>query len=162
MNYDIDRPSARDIATGTRWVIGGAALVLVAAIAIGAMWVFGWGWFARSTAEFRGETAALEQILADPDRRITAYEHFFNLCGSIQGHEDTIRALRTELETTDPSDARREQIEGAITANQAARDQKIREYNLDARRDYTIGQFRDADLPHELDIDTEETSCTAR
>lgn len=158
--YEIERPSARQIATGTRWVIGGAALALVLVIAIGTMWVFGFGWFQRSTADFRGETAALEDILADPDRRISAYEHFFDLCASIQGHEDTNRALRTELEG-DPSESRAEQIQGAITANQAQRDGKIRQYNVDAAASYTVGQFRDANLPDQLSIETEETTCVS-
>lgn len=156
--YDIERPTARQIARGTRWVIGGVALGLVVLMLIGSMWIFGWGFFQRATADFRGETAALEEILADPDRRITAYEHFFDLCASIQGHEDTIRALKAELET-DPSDSRREQIQGAITVNQAQRDSKIRQYNSDASMDYTVGQFQDADLPHQLDVAKEATTC---
>lgn len=159
--YDIERPSARAIATGTKWVIGGAALVLVVTLTIAAMAIFGVGWFQRSTADFRGETAALEDILADPNRRISAYEHFFDLCASVQGHEVTIRALEVELEDPATTDKRAEQIRGAVTANQAARDSKILEYNVDASRDYTIGQFRDADLPHKLDINEEETTCTA-
>lgn len=156
--YDIERPSARQIAAGTRWVIGGAALAILVAVVIASMAVFGWGWFQRSTADFRGETAALEDILADPNRRISAYEHFFDLCASIQGHEDTIRALDAELDT-DPSESRVEQIQGAITANKAQRDSKIRQYNSDAAQGYTIGQFRDANLPDHLDIDAEETVC---
>lgn len=158
--YDIERPSARQIATGTRWVIGGAALLLVVGLLIAGMAVFGVGWFQRSTADFRGETAALEDILADPNRRISAYEHFFDLCASIQGHEDTIRALEAELET-DPSESRTEQIQGAITANRAQRDGKIRQYNVDASQHYTVGQFRDANLPNQLDVDTEETTCVS-
>lgn len=158
--YEFERPSARQIATGTRWVIGGAALALVVALVIGAMAVFGVGWFQRSTADFRGETAALEQIKANADNRISAYEYFFDLCASVQSHEDTIRALETEL-AGDPSESRAEQIRGAITANQAQRDGKIRQYNSEAARDYTTGQFRDADLPAELNTDTEETTCTA-
>lgn len=156
--YDIERPSARQVATGTRWVIGGAALVLVVALVIGGMAVFGVGWFQRSTADFRGETAALEQIKADADNRISAYEYFFDLCASVQGHEDTIRALEAEL-AGDPSEDRAEQIQGAITANRAQRDAKIRQYNSEASKDYTTGQFRDADLPAELSIDAEETTC---
>lgn len=157
---DFERPSAREIATGTRWVIGGAALAIVVAIVVAAMAVFGFGWFQRGTADFRGETAALEDILADPNRRISAYEHFFNLCASIQGHEDTIRALEAELETG-PSGSRVEQIQGAITANRAQRDGKIRQYNSDASMSYTVGQFRDANLPNQLDINTEETVCVS-
>lgn len=158
MYDEIERPSARQIATGTRWVIGGAALALVVAMVIGAMWIFGFGLFQRATADFRGETAALEEILADPDRRITAYEHFFDLCASVQGHEDTIRALQSELDSG-VSDSRAEQIRGVITVNQAQRDGKIRQYNSDASMEYTVGQFRDAKLPHQLDVTKEETTC---
>lgn len=139
-------------------VLGAVAITVTLVIAT--MAVFGVGWFQRSTAEFRGETAALEDILADPDRRISAYEHFFDLCASIQGHEDTIRALETEL-AGDPSDSRREQIQGAITANQAQRDGKIRQYNTDAAQDYTVGQFRGADLPDRLDTNDKETTCAS-
>lgn len=159
--YDLERPRPRHIATGVKWVIGSVALVMVVVMVIASMSIFGWGWFQRSTADFRGETAALEEILADPDRRITAYEHFFDLCASIQGHEDTIRALETELEG-DPSESRAEQIQGVITVNQAQRDSKIRQYNSDASMEYTVGQFRDANLPHELDVSKEATTCTAR
>lgn len=158
--YDIERPSARQIATGTRWLIGGAALAIVVALVIGGMAVFGVGWFQRSTADFRGETAALEQIKANADNRISAYEYFFDLCASIQGHEDTIRNLRTELDG-DPSEKRREQIHGAITVNQSQRDGKIRQYNSEASKDYTAAQFKDADLPDRLDINTKETTCAS-
>ena len=160
MSYDFDPPSAKQVATGARWFIATLVLALLAAVVIGSMAIFGWGWFQRSTADFRGETAALEQIKADPDSRISAYEHFFNLCASIQGHEDAIRALQAELDGG-PSESRAEQIRGAITANQAKRDGKIRQYNADASKDYTVGQFRDANLPHQISTDSEETTCTA-
>lgn len=142
---------------------GGKAIVLSAiaiavVIAIGLIGVYGFGWFQRSTADFRGETAALEDIQADPNSRISAYNHFFSLCQSIQSHETTIKSLEAELEQG-VSDSRKEQIRGAITANKSQRDSKINEYNSDARRDYTVGQFRDADLPSELDISAEETTC---
>lgn len=148
------------VSRGALAVIAGGAVALTVVILFASMYIFGWGMFQRATADFRGETAALEDILADPDRRISAYEHFFDLCASIQGHEDTIRALETEL-AGDPSDKRREQIQGAITVNQAARDGKIREYNSDASQSYTVGQFRDANLPDQLDINTEETTCVS-
>lgn len=142
----------------SKWTVGALVGGLLVAVLVGSMWIFGWGMFQRTTADFRGETAALEEILADPDRRITAYEHFFDLCASIQGHEDTIRALQSELDGG-VSDSRAEQIRGAITVNQSQRDGKIRQYNLDASKDYTVGQFRDANLPHQLDVTKEETTC---
>lgn len=137
------------------------AAIIVVIMVFGSMWMFGWGFFQRATADFRGETAALEQIKADPNSRISAYEHFFGLCASVQGHEDTIRALQTELDGQ-PSESRAEQIRGAITANQAQRDGKIRQYNNDAAKDFTVGQFRDADLPERLDVDKEVTECASQ
>lgn len=141
--------------------IGLWAFALVVLMVFGSMWIFGWGFFQRATADFRGETAALEQIKADPDSRISAYEHFFSLCASIQGHEETIKALQRELDEGHASESRAEQIRGAITANRSQRDSKIREYNVDAARGFTIGQFRDADLPSRLDIEAEETECVS-
>lgn len=164
-DFDDERPTrsetARAVASTFRWVIGGAAIVLVLITVIGAMWIFGFGFFQRSTADFRGETAALEEILADPHNRITAYDHFFSLCASVQSAEGTIRALELELETTEPSEARVEQIQGALTANRSRRETLINEYNADASRDYTVGQFRDADLPDRLNVSDEETTCTS-
>lgn len=141
-------------------LITGGVAVLLALILFGSMWIFGWGMFQRATADFRGETAALEQIKADPNSRITAYEHFFNLCTAVQSHEGTILALEEEL-AGDPSDSRREQIQGAITANKSQRDALIRRYNNDANKDYTAGQFRDADLPDQLNINKEVTECVS-
>jgi hypothetical protein len=150
--------SMRDVGTGLRWLVAICAVVLVAMMIVGSMSIFGWGAFKRATADFRGETAALEAILADPDRRISAYDHFFNLCQAIQSHETTIKALEAE-EEGGVSNSRREQIRGAITANRSQRDSKINQYNSDASRGYTIGQFRDANLPDRLDRTTEETTC---
>lgn len=119
--------------------------------------VFAFRWF---TAEPRGALDAREQILADGDFRIAAYNHFFGLCSSVQAQEDREVSLTAELET-DPSEARRAQIQAALTAVRAQRAELIRTYNADAAKDYTSGQFRDADLPYQLDIDSEETQCVA-
>lgn len=116
-------------------------------------------YFQRGTADFRGETSELEQLKADPAHRISARQYFFDTCTQVQGFEDTIRALRTELEG-DPSESREEQINGAITANQAQRDNLIRDYNGHAQN-FTFQQFRSADLPERLEVDAESTKCVA-
>ncbi len=43
----------------------GSLGVLVLAIVIGSMWIFGWGLFQRSTANFRGETEQIEKTKAN-------------------------------------------------------------------------------------------------
>lgn len=133
-------------------------IISLAGIVVGA--ILGIGYLQRGTADFRGETAALEQIYADPNSRLTAYDYFFRACASVQSFESTINALEQELET-DPSDSRVEQIQGAITANRSARASAIHDYNAKASQDYTVGQFRDSNLPHQLDENEEQTQCVA-
>lgn len=117
----------------------------------------GWGlWWA--SADLRGATEARDQTLGSGDFRIAAYEHFFGLCSSVQSQEGRIEVLELELEDG-PSTARDEQVRASLSAVQAQRLELIAEYNQDARADYTRGQFRDGDLPYELDPDNEETTC---
>lgn len=81
------------------------------------------------------------------DMRIGAYNHFFDLCASIQADEASINAQSDLLtDTTDGNDASR--ITQNIAALQANRGRSIATYNADAAKDYTIGQFRDSDLPY--------------
>lgn len=147
------------------WRVSGLAIalgvvVLATLIALGSMAIFGWGFFQRTTADFRGETAQREQVHADPDYRIAAYEHFFDLCATVQSNEDTLANLNTELHAG-PSADREEQLYATITAVRNARNEAIREYNADARKSETRAAFLDSDLPYQLDPSEEHTTCTA-
>jgi hypothetical protein len=146
--------TAKHISGGVLAIIGGFVLLLLLAT----MWVFGWGFFAQQTAEFRGETQKREQVEASGAFRVGAYDHFFDLCTSVQSNEATIDALTDELDTN-PSAARKEQINASLTALRANRATSIAQYNNDASKDYTIGQFRDAGLPPRLDATSEVTTC---
>lgn len=139
--------------------LGLVALVLVGVVllVLSTMWVFGFGFFSRATADFRGETEAIEQTRADGDFRISAYNRFFDLCSAVQADEDRIAAQRQELELA--SESRAEQIRANITALQGSRAEKIRTYNADASKDFTVGQFRDSNLPYQLNINDESTTC---
>lgn len=150
----------KGISAGVAALVGAAAVVLVAGIAVGAMWVFGWGMFQQSTAEHRGETAQKEQVRADPDYRIAAYERFFDLCASVRSDEATIANLEEEL-ADDPTAERESQIKASLTAVRSNRSETINEYNADARKSETAAAFRSSDLPYQLDPDSEETRCTA-
>lgn len=105
---------------------------------------FGWGWI---TAGPTGQLEARQDILSG-DTRIAAYNHFHNLCASIQGNEGQIDELEATLETI--SDEGRDRILVSIAGVRGARHQAIAQYNADASKDYTIGQFRDLDLPYKL------------
>ncbi|TQJ05884.1 hypothetical protein [Amycolatopsis cihanbeyliensis] len=139
--------------------IGFGAIAIVGILVLGLMWTFGWGWFSQTTAEARGETSQREQTVADGGYRIASYEHFFDLCAGIQGKERTIARLEAERETADTR--RVERIEATLTALRSGRDASIHSYNADARKRGTTGQFRASELPYQLDVDEEETSCEA-
>ena len=120
--------------------------------------MFGFGWFSRWTAEWRGGTAATEIVHADPNYRIAAYEHFFDLCAQVQSTEAGIRAQLDELDT-DPPEARRVQIQANITAARKVRAELINQYNADATKEDTQANFLASSLPYHLNITTEETQC---
>ena len=105
---------------------------------------FGWRW---ATAGPSGQLEAREEILSGPNR-IAAYNHFFNLCASIQGNEVQLEALNAQLGQASPDD--RDRVLSSIAGVTAARGSAIAQYNADAGKDYTIGQFRDLDLPYQL------------
>lgn len=107
---------------------------------------FGWRW---ATAGPKGELAAREQILSGANR-ITAYNHFFNLCASIQTNEAQLDGFFNEFALYEAGTDDYARVATNITGVQAARAGGINQYNADANKDYTIGQFRDLDLPYQL------------
>jgi hypothetical protein len=140
----------RTIVQETWFWVAMAGVLLIAILAV--IFVIRW-----TSADARGQLQAREQILSGK-ARIAAYNHFFDLCAAVQSDEASIVSLNQEL-TTGPSESRREQIQASLTALRAARVEKINSYNADARKDYTIGQFRDLQLPYTINKAERETSC---
>ena len=159
-----DDYSARDLAgVGARYgalATAVAALAIVVVLAVGAMALFGFGLFNRSTADFRGTNSQIEQTKGDGTYRIGAYERFYGLCASVQDDEASIDSLKEELKTDPPAD-RVVQINASLTALRSNRAENINRYNADARKSATLAQFKASDLPHELDKTAEETTCAA-
>lgn len=120
--------------------------------------VYGGGFLQRMTADFRGETSQIEQTQADANYRISAYDQFYDKCSGVQSLESKIKNLTGELEATD-EEKRKSVLNTSITASKNKRAEMINEYNADARKEATRGQFRASDLPYELSEDEEETSC---
>lgn len=131
------------------------AMVILAIIVIAATFgVVRW-----VSAPTRGKLAAREQIQSGASR-IAAYNHFFDLCAAVQAQEGALAASYAELQTAVGKDAERVRIN--ITGLTAQRSRSVAQYNADARKDYTIGQFRASGLPYELPatfIKGETTSC---
>jgi len=118
--------------------------------------VFAFGWFQKTTANFRGEVGQAEKILADPNYRIAKYDHFFDLCATIKAKEATIENLQGERETA--TDKRKEQINSTIMAIKSQRAESIQEFNADSAKEETAAHFKASGLPYRLDI-KEETEC---
>lgn len=131
------------------------AIVLLFLIA-----VYGFGFLQRSTADFRGETDQIEDTKANSDYRIAAYDHFYDTCAGVQSLEGKIGNMSEELAQTD-SAQRKDILNASLTASKNKRSELITEYNADARKEATEGQFRSSDLPYELNENEEETVCVA-
>lgn len=157
-------PRTRDVAReGARfsvWTMILGALLLVVVVLTSAMWIFGFGFFQRETADFRGETAERERVLADPDYRIANYEHFFDLCVAVQNKEAMIRSQEEELNTNPPA-TRVAQINANLGALRASRESLINRYNADAMKHDTRGRFQASNLPFQLNPNDEETQCAS-
>ncbi|MEK7620795.1 MAG: hypothetical protein AAB395_00385 [Patescibacteria group bacterium] len=142
--------------------IASVIAIFLVAILIASMQIFGWGFFQRSTADFRGKTGQIEQTKANPDYRIAAYDHFYDLCGSIQAEEDQIGNIQKRPASgTTAGGFTQQQKDSILLAHQNSRAELIRQYNADARKADTLAHFRASDLPYQIEIDNEETTCSA-
>jgi hypothetical protein len=149
-----------DASKVTRWSI---AAGLLAVLVVGSIWVagiFGFGWLSNETADFRGKVAQHNQIEANGAYRIAAYDTFYNECASVQTAQAAITNTEIALKaTTDP--ARKVQLQANLLALKNTLAQAVAQYNVDARKAGTLGQFRASDLPFTID-QTEEITCTAK
>lgn len=108
--------------------------------------------FRYFTADARGQVE-MEERVQSGDFRQHSYDHFYNLCVEVQSaqaeHEQQLRVLEG-LESGTPQYNRAVRAEAA----QRARIERLaREYNTDARREETVGQFRANDLPERIEMD---------
>lgn len=130
------------------WVIG---LVVLVSVISGVLWGVG-----VLGADVKGRGEARKQIKS-ADFRIAAYDHFYNLCASIQANEISLGAQEDALAGATGDD--RERIAANVAGLRATIGGSIAQYNVDARKSYTVGQFKSSDLPYQLDQTTKGTSC---
>ncbi len=95
-----------------------------------------------------GAVDAVEQIQSGANR-ISAYNHFFDLCAGVRADEVSLDAQHFQLQNT-TDEFQRTRVLTNITGLMGHRAGLIEEYNANARKDYTVGQFRDSDLPYRL------------
>lgn len=141
-----------------------AALIVslvLAPFVIAGFVIYGGGFTKLFSGDFRGDVGVNEEISADADYRIAAYEWFFDQCAAVQTKEAELAAAQAELEAEGLSDYRRQQLNTNITAITSARAELVNEYNAEAQKEDTAANFLASDLPHELDLNDEETTCAA-
>lgn len=132
-------------------------LIPVGVIAFGLAIMFLSGSLSMLTAPFRGEVDKVEQIEGDGGYRIDSNDKFYDLCGDIASKQDEIELLQEQADTaTTPEE--QERLRGAVTANRIMLNQMVEGYNADARNTYTKGQFRNSDLPYQIDPE-EDVQC---
>jgi hypothetical protein len=99
-------------------------------------------------AEYIGRGEARIEIQSGASR-IANYEHFFNLCASVQADEASIDAQTAAMQTAITTEDQ-QRFRQNLAALQANRARSIYQYNADAMKDYTSGQFRDSALPYQI------------
>lgn len=110
------------------------------------------GWaFRYYTAEIRG-TVGAEEDIQSADYRVYSYDHFFDMYANIQSFDDQIRNQEELIETlTDEEEIQR--YRKNINALRNRKASVVRQYNADARKEETTGQFRDDGLPYQIELD---------
>lgn len=115
-------------------------------------------WMTRvETAGIRGQ-GNLEMTVQSAPNRWVQYNHFFDLCVSVQNAETTIdnETKRLEAETIAKE---KSHISANISAAHSTRQNGINQYNADAQK-FGAEQFRDSDLPERLDPSPYEAGGT--
>lgn len=112
-------------------------------------------------ADIFGRGEAHKELHSAP-YRIAAYDHFHDLCVSVQDAESSLDAQFDLLTTAQDKSI----VQTNIAALKAVRMHGINQYNEDAKKNYTLGQFRDSDLPWQLpatpyDKKGTHTTCSA-
>lgn len=133
------------------WTAAGSVL-LIAIVFLSIVWVvtfFSFG-IRVATAGLVGRGEARIQIQS-AGSRIANYELFFNRCAAVKSAEDRIDALEVELALYELGSSDFARTATNLTGVRSQRQQSVNDYNADALKDYTRGQFRDSDLPYQLD-----------
>lgn len=138
----------QDVKMATGWLVW-------ALLAVGVVSAIAWGW-RYYTAEVRG-VANAEVSIESANSRIANYDHFFDLCASVQGYEGAIGVQKALLPNLTGKDKERTGV--VIASMEAQRARAIAQYNADARKSYTKARFLASELPHQLNLSAESTTC---
>jgi hypothetical protein len=133
--------------SNTKVVLGIIGSILLAFIVGFLIWLLAFG-IQWGTAPARGKLQAREQIQSG-NYRIQAYNHFFDLCASVQTMDQALNQSYSDLATS-TSDDDRERIRTNISGQMNTRNDAVNTYNADSHKSYTVGQFKSSNLPYSL------------
>lgn len=146
---------------GAKWygtAVGMIVIGIITAIVLGTGTMFATGTIQKWTADWRGDVKVKEQTKANAAFRINTYNHFFNLCASVQSDEDAIQNAKEEMADKGTTDARAAKLRQTVTALKNSRAENIRTYNADSANEMK-GAFQSSDLPASLNVGAERTEC---
>lgn len=133
--------------------IFGAIVALTAAIVVAGLGLFVVDQYIyRFKAPWEGETERI-QIVNSGEFRIRAYNHFFDLCASVQDAESRIDNATDVLATADPNGRFYDTYVLNLSGAKQSRADAVNQYNADARKDWTEANFLDEDLPWQVSPD---------
>lgn len=121
------------------WVLGILALTIFVLLIL-----WGVGWVA---APWQGKLQARQQIQSG-NFRIQAYNQFFDKCASVTTLDQALKQTLASEKTDTGSDLTRDRIN--FTAQLNDRNDAANTYNADARKSYTLGQFKASSLPYTI------------
>lgn len=132
------------------------AIVAVVALAIGTVYLV--GFYHDTTAHRQGETSKLRLVDENGNYIVGAYDHFHDLCGTIQSDQNRITNIKEAL-STDPKPTGQQLVtlQASLLAAQQKFNDDVNQYNADSDKDYTEARFKDADLPFHISSDPKET-----
>lgn len=120
--------------------------------------VGGWGFatgFKYFTAEKTGQAEAERQIQS-AEFRIFSYEHFFNAIAEINSAKAEYDQQYDLLQTTDSGTDDYTRIQRNLAAIGAHIERLINQYNADAAKEETRGQFKTTSLPNHITLQPHE------
>lgn len=132
----------------TKYIIIG---VIILVIGIVGMFALRW-----ATIPFFGALEQREQIQGSGDFRIHSYQHFFNLCRTIQEAESQYDNQYDLLKELKPSDENYSRQQRNVSVLKARIERLKQRYNGDAAQEETLSAFKNSDLPEKIEIGVHE------
>lgn len=142
----------------SKWIVNtGVGIVLAALFVLGIIYLS--GSLSMLTADFRGEVQEKERVRADGDYRVANYDMFFEKCSDAKSLQQQIENQEELAAKTDDPDQQQIYESGALGMKQSL-EKVVNDYNAKAASEGTRGEFRDSDLPYEIDTE-QEIECVS-